>query len=238
MESDDLSCATPESIKKYNRWAFSRQSSFPASMTMKAMKSKSKAKVKLTFVNGQFVDLSTEEGQDIVKAALSEEDGTSVAVAGILSSVKSGHCSIIQGPSVSRCSSFSRALSGITDTSYNSASKYGFNDLTDSDLSNASNTSKDSMSTQGSSSNALSAALDSKNAVSSIVSLGNGHFLTASNCDRVSIHIDPREGKRIFIFLADDCCSVDILFGVSYRLSMCYRYVRPLSGYQIVESNK
>jgi hypothetical protein len=183
-ERDDLSNATPEGIKEYNKWVIlSRRSSVPSSSIPRARKSKLKPKVKLTFVNGQFVDLSTEEGQDIVKTALSEDDEPSIAVGGILSSVKSGHCGILGLDS--RRSSFSRALSDITVTPC--ISKTNIRSLYNRSTSGSSIASNDSMSPQESAPYCFSSASDSKNAVSSIVALGKGYLLTASNCDRVSM---------------------------------------------------
>jgi hypothetical protein len=168
---DDLSCASPESIKEFNKLSLTRQSSHPVSAMLRGMKSKAKSKVKLTFVNGQFVDMSTLEGQDLVNAALSEENGTSIAVSGILSSVKSGHCDKL-GLSESRRSSFSQALSSITASSFISKSDSSIDSSTFNDYSASSN--KDTSS-------------DYKAAVSSIVALGKGYLLTSSNFDRVSI---------------------------------------------------
>ncbi len=168
---DDLSCASPESIKEYNKLTLTRQSSHPVSTKLGGMKSKAKPKVKLTFVNGQFVDMSTAEGQDLVNTALSEENGTSIAVGGILSSVKSGHCDKL-GLSQSRHSSFSQALSSITASSFISKSDSSLDSRTFNDYTATSN---------------KGTSYDNKAAVSSIVALGKGYLLTASNCDRVSI---------------------------------------------------
>ena len=152
-------------------------------MKPRAMKSRPKPKVKLTFVNGQFVDFSTEEGQDIIKTALSEEDEPSIAVGGILTSVKSGHCGVLGFDS--RRSSFSRALSDITVThcisKTNNRSFYG------QSHSSSSIDSEESMSSHESAPYSFSSASDSKNAISSIVALGSGYLLTASICDRVSM---------------------------------------------------
>jgi len=121
----------------------------------------------------------------MVKTALSEEDGLSIAVGGILSSVKSGHCGILGFDSRSSFASFSRALSDVTVNPCISKTKnrsfYGRSH------SSSSIASEESMSPQESTPYSFSLASDSKNAVSSIVALGKGYLLTASICDRVSM---------------------------------------------------
>ena len=164
---------------------------------------KRQPKVKLTFVNGQFVDLQTIEGQEIVEGRYSSSSGVQVdrgesgrraAIQGILTSHPSGHCGILgtssshtslsssfiggnrpSSPSpklaaaqamskMSSLTSFSRAKSDASTTSIESADSYSSSQMSTFD----------------------SDPDDGKNAATSIVALGNGFFLTASKCDRVS----------------------------------------------------
>lgn len=144
------------------------------------MKSKRLPKAKLTFVNGQFVDMSTKEGRALSKAASTEEG--SGAIRGILTSVESGHCGII-GPS---SSSMSKAAKSSPNLNYGvkklrmASSLASSLNRSRSDSSAYSVSSVDSESTQGS----TQSKSDAKEAVSSIVALGDDKFLTASKCDR------------------------------------------------------
>ena len=142
-------------------------------------------------------------GQEIVQAANSsssgvdvdkEESGMRAAIQGILTSHPSGHCGILgtssshpslsssfiggyrpSSPSpklaaqamskMSSLTSFSRAKSDASTTSIESADSYSSSQMSTFD----------------------SDPDDGKNSVTSIVALGNGFFLTASKCDRVSI---------------------------------------------------
>lgn len=177
----------------------------------KKMKIKRQPKTKLTFVNGQFVDLLTEEGREIVEAASLESGGKSGAIRGILSSSRSEHVGIL-GPSHSNAH-----LNAVTVQSLGKL--YGYSragskasQRTTSDMSTGSvsesvtssvgsiDSARDSVSTKS----ALTTS-DVKDAVSSIVDLGKGHFLTASKCDRVIkmwklVNID---GKSTLQFVRD-----------------------------------
>ena len=191
--------------------ALLRRSSLPEEMELLNEVEKRQPKVKLTFVNGQFVDLSTKEGQEIVEAVSSssvEGDGEDKrsTIGGILTSIPSGHCGIL-GPSAHPSSS-SVSISPGADSSNNDSpssddiserktltkSVLGIGKMKSgmsfgrakSDGSAASAASFDSYSTQESGLTTLSSASDGKDAVSSIVALGDGYFLTASKCDRVS----------------------------------------------------
>lgn len=162
---------------------------------------KRQPKVKLTFVNGQFVDLQTLEGQEIVGAAYSSSSGVEVdrgesgrraAIQGILTSHPSGHCGVLgtssSHPSLSssfiggyRPSSPSPKLAAQAISKMSSLTSFS---RAKSDASTSSFESTDSFSS--SSQMFDSDPDDGKNAVTSIVALGNGFFLTASKCDRVS----------------------------------------------------
>jgi len=146
-------------------------------------------KTKLTFVNGQFVDVSTEEGRNFAKMFDAREedvdvDGSSpdVSVRGVETHV-SGHCGIIR-ESTDTSRSPSRSLATFKKT----ASTLASSTLTslpsfssqDSDLSKGSL--KESVS-KGSLIASVSKG-NSKEAVSSIVMLGDGYFLTAAVADR------------------------------------------------------
>ena len=196
--------------------ALLRRSSLPEETELLNKVEKRQPKVKLTFVNGQFVDLSTKEGQEIVEAVSSssvegEGEGKRSTIGGIQSSVPSGHCGIL-GPSAHPSSS-SVSISPGADSLNDSPSSDDISErktLTKSvpnikgigkmasgmsfgraksDGSAASVASSDSFSTQESGLSgltSLSSASDGKDAVTSIVALGDGYFLTASKCDRVS----------------------------------------------------
>ena len=196
--------------------ALLRRSSLPEETELLNKVEKRQPKVKLTFVNGQFVDLSTKEGQEIVEAVSSssvegEGEGKRSSIGGIQSSVPSGHCGIL-GPSAHPSSS-SVSISPGADSLNDSPSSDDISErktLTKSvpnikgigkmasgmsfgraksDGSAASVASSDSFSTQESGLSgltSLSSASDGKDAVTSIVALGDGYFLTASKCDRVS----------------------------------------------------
>ena len=198
--------------------ALLRRSSLPEETELLNKVEKRQPKVKLTFVNGQFVDLSTKEGQEIVEAVSSssvegEGEGKRSSIGGIQSSVPSGHCGIL-GPSAHPSSS-SVSISPGADSLNDSPSsddiserktltkslpnniKGGIGKMAcgmsfgraKSDGSAASDASSDSFSTQESGLSgltSLSSASDGKDAVTSIVALGDGYFLTASKCDRVS----------------------------------------------------
>lgn len=145
--------------------------------TKKKMKTKRQPKAKLTFVNGQFVDLSTEEGKEIVA-------GGPGSVGGIVTSFESGHSGIL-GPSSSgeaeEDEPSSRSGSKMfAATRRMSRGKSSFSS-TASVTSSVGSTG--SLSLPGS---ALSStSTDTKDAVTSILALGEGHFLTASTSDRV-----------------------------------------------------
>mmetsp|Transcript_19458 Transcript_19458/g.35213 ORF Transcript_19458/g.35213 Transcript_19458/m.35213 type:complete len:799 (-) Transcript_19458:157-2553(-) len=155
-----------------------RRSSDPSTTKgMKKTKTRRQPKVKLTFVNGQFVDLSTQKGQEIVKAASSEE--ATGAIGGILTSFNSGHCGIL-GPSPLSGKEKSNSVKSLGMMS----SFGGSMRRTRSDGSATSISSVESSFSASSQDSAPSRA-DLKDAVSSIVALGDGRFLTASKSDRV-----------------------------------------------------
>eukprot|EP00571_Detonula_confervacea_P006030 CAMPEP_0172313454 /NCGR_PEP_ID=MMETSP1058-20130122/20196_1 /TAXON_ID=83371 /ORGANISM="Detonula confervacea, Strain CCMP 353" /LENGTH=758 /DNA_ID=CAMNT_0013027101 /DNA_START=227 /DNA_END=2503 /DNA_ORIENTATION=- len=181
-----------------------RQSSDPSANGdfMKKMKPTRQPKTKLTFVNGQFVDLSTKEGQEIVKASSPEAEGELGGIGGILTSFKSGHCGILGPPSLSAgkdCPSLN-PYAIKTPGRLASAASFG---RARSDGSAASITSTDSVSTQ--SSFLSTRTVDVKDAVTSIVALGNRHFLTASKCDRVikMWKLEDTSGKTTLQFVRD-----------------------------------
>lgn len=176
----------------------SRRSPGADAKILKKMKSKRKPKVKLTFVNGQFVDTATEEGRAIVEASSSGASGEgSSAIGGISMTIETGHCGIL-GPS-SRSSSSSGRNSDKADLNVyavktigklashaNSSFSRARSDMSESraSASSSSVTSIDSVSTRNTVDALSSPADDDKEAVSSILALGGGVFLTASKCDR------------------------------------------------------
>lgn len=168
------------------------------------MKSKRQPKAKLLFVNGQFVDMSTKEGRALAKAASTEEGSGAIhGIRGILTSVESGHCGII-GPSAS----MSKAAQSSPNLKYGvkklrmASSLASSLNRSRSDSSAYSVSSVDSESTQGS----TQSKSDAKEAVSSIVALGDDKFLTASKCDRAikmwKVEKDD-SGKTIIQFIRD-----------------------------------
>lgn len=155
--------------------------------TNKKNNTKRQPKVKLTFVNGQFVDLKTKKGQELLEAATSEE--ATCAIGGIMSSVYSGH----GGNSCP--SSASSDVSKNINKDKNNTSKpsraqkrmmsfRGKSSLTDNfDVSDVG--SVDSSFGSIGSGDGKPLQLNKDDAISSLVSLGQGHFLTASKSDRV-----------------------------------------------------
>ena len=159
---------------------------------------KRQPKVKLTFVNGQFVDLKTIEGQEIVQAAYSSssdegESGRRAAIQGIIISHPSRHRGIL---CASSHSSLTASFSGGYRPSSPSpkiaaqaiskmASLTSFSRAKSDASASTSSIESDSVSSRQMST--FDSDLDDgKNAVTSIVALGNRFFLTASKCDRVS----------------------------------------------------
>ena len=142
---------------------------------------------KLTFVNGQFVDVSTEKGQALVRAATSE--GTGGGIGGILTSLESGHCGIM-GPSAgedSRKHSSHWESLRRQSLSRKDSGKGGEGRQNSSRRESIKRMFRRGSSFEGSLS---SSSLDvdeptSLFVVSSIVPLGGGHFLTSSKSDRV-----------------------------------------------------
>ncbi|KAL7540268.1 hypothetical protein ACHAWF_006638 [Thalassiosira exigua] len=202
-----------------------RRASDPHSPKKGKSKKKRKPKTKLTFVNGQFVDISTEEGQEMVKAASSGDE--SWVTGGILVTVKSGHCGIL-GPQVSseddkssnqNASSENElkvsgksmnpytvktvgkkksklSVSGSVTGSVNSSMAGSRSGSLSSFMSTC------SASTQGS----LESLLENKDAVTSIVVLGEGgYLLTASKRDRFvkMWKVDNSSGKVNVEFVRD-----------------------------------
>mmetsp|Transcript_4063 Transcript_4063/g.6966 ORF Transcript_4063/g.6966 Transcript_4063/m.6966 type:complete len:788 (-) Transcript_4063:2068-4431(-) len=156
-------------------------------------------KTKLTFVNGQFVDVSTEEGRkfaEMFDAREEDVDGSSpdVSVRGVETHV-SGHCGIIR-ESTDMSRSPSRSLATFKKT----ASTLASSTLT----SLPSFSSQDSDLSKGSLIASVSKG-NSKEAVSSIVMLGDGCFLTAAVADRNIKMWKLTNGER-------DECSTSITF--------------------------
>jgi len=179
-----------------------RRSSQGDEKILTKINTKRQPKVKLTFVNGQFVDLQTIEGQEIVEAAYSlsfgvevdeGESGRRAAIQGILTSHPSGHCGIL-GASSSHLSLSSSFIGGYRSSSPSpklaAQAMSKMSSLTSFSRAK-SEASASSIETTDSFSSSQISAFDSdpddgKNAVTSIVALGNGYFLTSSKCDRVS----------------------------------------------------
>ena len=181
-----------------------RRSSQGDEKILTTINTKRQPKANLTFVNGQFVDLQTIEGQDIVEAAYPSSSGVDVdkgesgrraAIQGILVSHPSGHCGIL-GASSSHLSLSSSFIGGYRPSSPSpklaaqAISKMSSLTSFSRAKSDASASTSSIESDSFSSSSQMSAfdpdSDDGKNAVTSIVALGNGFFLTASKCDRVS----------------------------------------------------
>jgi len=130
-------------------------------------------KTQLTFVNGQFVDLSTEEGRkfaEMFAAKKEDDDGSSpdVSVRGVETHV-SGHCGIIRESSDKSRSPTRRSLAALPGM-LKKRSAFASSILTAS----SSLSSQDGDESKG----------NSREAVSSIVMLGGGFFLTAAVADR------------------------------------------------------
>ena len=204
MDENDATDTSPTKPSSDNNSTTSppvRRSSQGDEKIFTKINTKRQPKVKLTFVNGQFVDLQTIEGQEIVQAAYSSscvevnggESGRRAAIQGIIISHPSGHCGILGSSShPSLSSSFigghrpsspspkiaAQAISKMASLTSFSRAK--------SDAS-ASTSSIESDSVSSRQMSTFDSDLDDgKNAVTSIVALGNGFFLTASKCDRVS----------------------------------------------------
>jgi len=156
--------------------------------TNKKKNTKRESKVKLTFVNGQFVDLKTKKGQELLEAATSEE--ATCAIGGIMSSVYSGH-----GGNSCRSSASSDASKNINKDKDNTSkasrarktimSLRGISSISDnSDVSDVGSVDSSFSGSIGSG-DGKPLQLNKGDAISSLVSLGEGHFLTASKSDRV-----------------------------------------------------
>lgn len=191
----------------------------------KKMKPRRHPKAKLTFFNGQFLDLSTKEGQEVAKKSSSE--GELGGIGGILASYNSGHCGILGLPSFSEAeeeklspmlnssmlkNSFTIKTPGTMQRSLTASFSRAR-----SNVSAASETSTDSVSTQ--SSILSTRRVNVKDAVTSIVALGNCHFLTASKCDRVikMWKLENKNGKTALQFIRDfvgHCTSITCLVKV------------------------
>lgn len=178
--------------------AIGRRSSMSAVNSKKKKKIKRQPKVKLTFVNGQFVDLSTKAGRELVNATSSE--GATSAVGGIVGSTRSGHhgLSAPDQENAEKGGSDSKRSKLMSKIKRNSSSGSGGGSISNirskSDVSVASASSLESSasatSSVGSSRDASTLGSNgvggnAKDAVSSIVALGEGRFLTASASDRV-----------------------------------------------------
>ena len=132
----------------------------------------SSSKVKLTFVNGHFIDLNTSEGKEIAATAKTLEAGEgppadglrSHEILGVQASIFAGHRQKKSGSKQSDDSVGSQQVKRATS---------------DASADNAASVKTVSSHGSGNSSDG------SKNAVTSIVALGEGYFLTASRYDRV-----------------------------------------------------
>jgi len=154
-------------------------------------------KVKLTFVNGQFVDPSSKQGQAIIEAASSPEDAG--AIGGIVISVDAGHRGIMgrtlsageDRPSLKsgRRHTLTKSMKDMlqrhtSDESSPSKRRHSMRGKLHRQTSHESSTSSLSSCSTASQSSSNPNMADST--VSSIVALGDGQFfLTASKCDRV-----------------------------------------------------
>ena len=157
-------------------------------------KSKRSPKMKLTFVNRQFVDLATAEGRVIAFAAASSAGKAACSrmiVSGIDTSIHAGHYGIIPPSPASNNngnSNGSPAPSMNNTLSFTGKKKNRLFSSSlvraRSDASNASVSSEGSAGT-GISGNSNGGTQRERYAISSIVALGDGYFLTASKCDRV-----------------------------------------------------
>eukprot|EP00581_Thalassiosira_minuscula_P000327 CAMPEP_0183741872 /NCGR_PEP_ID=MMETSP0737-20130205/63318_1 /TAXON_ID=385413 /ORGANISM="Thalassiosira miniscula, Strain CCMP1093" /LENGTH=854 /DNA_ID=CAMNT_0025977353 /DNA_START=73 /DNA_END=2637 /DNA_ORIENTATION=+ len=206
-------------------------------------KSKRQPKVKLTFVNGQFVDLSTKKGKELVEAA-SSEGGTNNPIGGIIASFDSGHQGIIgrrtsmvipesnsapgqispalksprdeppsalksprnESPSAAKSSvSFS---SSVLRSKTEATSSLGSFSSSVSAIRSKSNfrtsSSIDSIDSLVSSSS-LDTHTNRADAVTSILALGEGKFLTASNHDRVikMWRVEEKDNSETITFIRD-----------------------------------
>jgi len=165
------------------------ESSGPGDKTKEKTKTKRQPKTKLTFVNGQFVDLSTEEGKEIVA-------GGSDSVGGIVASFASGHSGILSSSSSGEAEKDeSSSRSGSTMSAAKRLTSRGRSSFS----STSSIDSTASVSVTGS--DLSSTSTDTKDAVTSIVALGEGYFLTASKSDRVikMWKLEDASGKLQFI---------------------------------------
>jgi len=149
---------------------------------------------KLSFVNGQFVDLSTKEGKDLVDAVASTPDG--YVIGGIVTSFKPGHGNNF----ISEHHDLSHIIPAkITHTKLKNKFKHF-----GSSLSNASEDDGTRSSTKSRSE--PQSYEPAKESVTSLVVLGNGYFLTGSKSDR-TIRMwkasSENEGKVVFNFVRD-----------------------------------
>ncbi|KAL9182822.1 hypothetical protein ACHAXT_004101 [Thalassiosira profunda] len=171
--------AVPNALSKPSRMSRAKSESSTYSLAQsksarKKKKPKRMPKMKLTFVNGQFVDLLTGEGQEMVRKAEDEEEGSG-PIAGILASCKTGHCGILGAPPDATKEKSSSSLSlSVSVKALSRLESISRGKSTDSTAS------LDSVCTQGS----LPIDANVKEAVCSIVVLGDGYLLTASKCDR------------------------------------------------------
>lgn len=160
--------------------------SFDSSSLSEGGKKKSKTdrgpKLKLTYVNGQFVDPTKKRGQQLLKAASSEEGAA--AVGGITVSIPSGHCGGLagdggamtdsKGKPAGRRKSLLKSKSGNTSSSSVGSAHSLARSLLSSSTRSINNGESDA------------SGADDTNAVTSMVALGDGRFLlTASKSDCV-----------------------------------------------------
>lgn len=167
----------------------------------KKAKVKRQPKAKLTFVNGQFIDLTTEEGQEMLKASFSASEEGSGPMKGILTTINTGHCGILgQNPPQSPGSK-AKAKNPPSHSKSMPTPKSGKSNITSTNSmgSNSVNSGRSksdygsevasfcSIESDGSRSTqeGLPTTDDMKDAISSIVVLGDGYILTASKVDRV-----------------------------------------------------
>jgi hypothetical protein len=172
-------------------------------MNPKKVKSKSSPSTKLTFVNGQFIDLKSAEGKEMAAAAKAIEAAEGAPtdgirrheISGVDASIRAGHGGILPATSGHRKMGKGNDKSGSSDPL---PKRIGRKTIMPSKLpsmgsllSNASQSS-DATSKTASSTGSNSSGVDSEgkshNAVTSIISLGqtgDGYFLTASKFDRV-----------------------------------------------------
>lgn len=146
--------------------------------------------LKLTFINGQFLDLMTAEGKEMASSAIAAESGVESTrsgvrrneICGIEASIYAGHGGILDAA----------RNSGKPGKPDSESARDGRKRLNSwgmtraaSNASHGSEASAKTFTTKGSNATEDSRDVISKDSVTSILTLGEGYFLTASKYDRV-----------------------------------------------------